>query len=205
VVSELTVLIEDDEESPNHERELVGSWTPCALNHDMLLAKYPSRGSFAPHTDGRTIHDFNTRSFFSVIIFLNDIPEGQGGGTRFYQASAVNSLVRVSLEGDSMWSANASLVTAEVHAVRGRMLIFHQSLVHEGVPPLVPHEKYIIRSDLMLRRDRPVCDSEQDRAAYALFRQAEDLADAGDVQQSVALFKRALRLSPAMAAIMGQA
>jgi hypothetical protein len=171
----------------------------------MLLAKYPSRGSFAPHTDGRTIHDFNTRSFFSVIVFLNDIPEGQGGGTRFYQSDAVNNLVRVSLEGDSMWSADSSLVTAEVHAVKGRMLIFHQSLVHEGVPPLVPFEKYIIRSDLMLRRDQPVCDSEQDKAAYALFRQAEDLADAGDVQQSVVLFKRALRLSPAMAAIMGQA
>eukprot|EP01034_Spumella_vulgaris_P021385 gene21385-27415_t len=189
----------------NYERELVGRWTPSALNHDMLFAKYPSRGSFAPHTDGRTVHDFNTRSFYSVIIFLNDIPEGQGGGTRFYQSDAVKHLVRVSLEGDNMWSADASLATTEIHAVRGRMLIFHQSLVHEGVPPLAPHEKYIIRSDVMLRRDEPLCDSETDQQAYALFRQAEDLAEAGDVQQSVALFKRAFRLSPTMAAIMGQA
>lgn len=48
--------------------DLVGRWNVCGLNDDMLFAKYPSHGAFAPHTDGTAIADFNTRSFFSVVV-----------------------------------------------------------------------------------------------------------------------------------------
>lgn len=89
--------------------------------------------------------------------------------------------------------------------VAGRLLIFHQSLVHEGVPPKSPHLKYIIRSDVMLTRTPAICDSEADREAYRIFKQAEDLAEQGRVDEAVPLFKRALKLSPEMARIMGQA
>jgi hypothetical protein len=51
------------------------------------------------------------------------------------------------------------------------MLVFEQSLVHEGVPPAQPHIKYIIRSDVMFQRDPAICDSPQDVAAYALLMQ----------------------------------
>ena len=62
-----------DKENPQWERELPGDWIPCTFNHDLLFARYPCEGAFAPHTDGRAIHNFNRRSFESVIIFLNDI------------------------------------------------------------------------------------------------------------------------------------
>jgi hypothetical protein len=76
----LSLCVVDDESDVNWERELVGAWVPSSLNRDLLFAKYPPLGSFAPHTDGRAVHDFNTRSFYSVILFLNTIPAGQGGG-----------------------------------------------------------------------------------------------------------------------------
>lgn len=202
----LAIAVDDDEADPNYERELIGHWEPSALNHDLLFARYPSGGAFAPHTDGRAIHDFNTRSFYSVIVFLNTIPVGSGGGTRFYVNDAVKQLKsQVNADGKVHWTTDPSLVTANVDAVAGRLLIFHQALVHEGVPPLSPHLKYIIRSDVMMKRNPAVCDSERDREAYRIFKQAEDLAEAGDVAASMPLFRRAFKLSPQMAQIMGQA
>jgi hypothetical protein len=163
---------EDDDEGnrdPRWERDLFGSWQPSALNPDMLFAKYPSFGSFAPHTDGRAIESFNSRSFYSVIVYLNTIPAPGGGGTRFYSFDAVQRLRSASsASGSKVWTSDPNLALAEVLPVAGRMLVFEQSLVHEGVPPAPPHLKYIIRSDVMFQRTPAICDSPADVAAYAL-------------------------------------
>jgi len=166
----------DGNRDPRWERDLFGSWQPSGLNPDMLFAKYPSFGSFAPHTDGRAIETFNCRSFYSVIVYLNTIPAPCGGGTRFYSYDAVQRLRSAAgASGSKAWTADASLVLAEVLPVAGRMLVFEQSLVHEGVPPVQPHLKYIIRSDVMFQRSPAVCDSPQDVAAYALLMQVTPL------------------------------
>lgn len=194
----------DNEEHDDYERELEGDWVPSGLNPDSLFARYPSHGSFAPHTDGRAIVDFNRRSHFSVILYLNSIPLHLGGGTRFYEKSAVKKLVKGQTGENEFWTADESLVIGEVEAIIGRMLIFHQSLVHEGVPPVSPHEKYIIRSDIISTRTPAVCDSAADREAYEMFRRGENLVENGEVEEGVKLFKRAFKLSPLMAQIMGQ-
>ena len=87
--------------------------------------------------------------------------------------------------------------------VCGRMLIFDQSLVHEGVPPLAPYSKFIIRSDVMFQRSPAICDSPIDKEAYRIFKQAEQLAEAGNIEESIPQFRRAVKLSPTLAAIMG--
>jgi hypothetical protein len=203
---ELCITVTDDQNDPEWERELIGRWEPSNFNHDLLFARYPAGGAFAPHTDGRAVHNFNVRSFYSVIVFLNTIPNGDGGGTRFYTADAVKQLAaHTNADGKVHWSSEASFATAEVDAVSGRLLIFHQSLVHEGVPPRSPYLKYIIRSDVMLTRTPAICDSPADCEAYRIFKHAEDLAEQGRVNEAVPLFKRALKLSPEMARIMGQA
>jgi hypothetical protein len=97
----------------------------------------------------------------------------------------------------------STLLIAEVAAVAGRLLLFDQRLVHEGVRCTPPHRKYILRSDIMYHRIPPVCDSTTDRVAYALFREAEGLAEAGEVERSIPLFKKACKLSPTLAAFMG--
>ena len=183
------------------ERELPGEWLPAAYNHDVLFAKYPSEGGFAPHTDGRVIYDFNLRSFESVIVFLNDIPDGCGGGTRFYRNEAQKQLKR---DTCGRWTADSSLVTLEVAPRAGRVLIFDQSLMHEGVPPALPHSKYIMRSDIMYQRCPAVCNGEKDREAYALYQQAENLAEQNQIDLSLALFSKAWKLSPTLARIQGQ-
>lgn len=202
------IIVPDDEDDENWERELVGEWEASALNSDLLFARYPSGGAFAPHTDGRAILNFNTRSFFSVIIFLNDIDTENGGGTRFYSESATKNLQMITSEdthvSSNRWTADKSLITDTVSAVAGRMLIFHQSLVHEGVPPSFPNCKYIIRSDIMYTRRPAICASPNDLTAYSIFRKAENLAESGNVDESIILFRRCFKLSPDLAKIMGQ-
>ena len=76
-----------------YSKDIEGNWVPYNLNSNLLFAVYPTGGAFAPHTDGRAIQDFNHRSFYSVIIYLNTIPVGGGGGTRFYKPSVLQHLL----------------------------------------------------------------------------------------------------------------
>ena len=201
------ISIPDDEDDINWERDLVGNWEASSLNFDLLFAKYPNGGAFAPHTDGRAIHSFNTRSFSTVIIFLNDISAENGGGTRFYEEAATKNLhlqsSDVDLKSSNRWTAIPSLALDTVSAVAGRMLIFDQSLVHEGVPPSSPFSKYIIRSDIMYTRSPGLCNQPRDLEAYAIFKDAEDLAESGMVDDAIQLFRRAFKLSPDLSKIMG--
>jgi leukotriene-A4 hydrolase len=158
-----------DESDHDWERELVGVWTAKSLNSDMLFAKYPCGGYFAPHTDGRAVHDFNRRSFYSVIIFLNSIPQGCGGGTKFFEQKSTESLKLSACQ--NYWVADPSMLLGEIFPVAGRMLIFHQSLVHEGVAPTSGHFKYIIRSDIMFERSPPLCSLPTDIDAYRIYRE----------------------------------
>jgi hypothetical protein len=70
-------------------------------------------------------------------------------------------------------------------------------------PPHPPHKKYIIRSDVMYERNPPVVFSPYDAEAYQLFKEAEGLAEAGKVDESIGKFRRACKLSPLLAAMMG--
>lgn len=198
------IEIMDDEDAENYERDLVGEWIPYTLNPFSLFAKYPSFGSFAPHTDGRAIIDFNKRSHYSVVLYYNSVPKELGAGTTFYKSCAVDQLKKINKYGNDYWTADASLITCEVEAKAGRMVIFHQSLVHEGIPPLGEYQKYILRSDVIFQRSPPICDSFVDREAYSIFREAENLAESGEVDNSVVLFRKAFKMSPLLARIMGQ-
>jgi hypothetical protein len=96
-----------------------------------------------------------------------------------------------------------SLVITTVNPRAGRLLIFDQALVHEGIPPCDPNFKFIIRSDIMYQRTPSICDSSTDIEAYRLFKEAEQLAEAGRVEESIPLFRRAVKMSRELAAIMG--
>lgn len=199
---DLQIFFSDEDDGRECWRvDLPGTWHAAAVNHDILLARYPSGGYFSPHTDGNAIHGFNNRSFHSVILFLNSIPSG--GGTKFYSDEAVERLKQV--EKGSAWVADDSLCIGEVAAVAGRLLFFDQRYVHEGVPPVAPFRKYIIRSDIMFTRTPALLTSPEDEKAFALHREAEFQAEAGHTEEAIKLFRQAFRISPALAKIMGQA
>lgn len=53
-----------------------GTWRACGINEHLLFARYGPGGHFSPHTDGYTIVDFNHRSLFTVLVYLNDCAVG---------------------------------------------------------------------------------------------------------------------------------
>ena len=185
---------DNEEDDPRWERELPGIWKATGVNDDFLFAKYPSGGHFAPHTDGRTIHDFNYRSFYSIIIYLNSVPLEEGAGTNFYPEEAVNSLF---LDSSSQWTSDKSKVSHEIEARAGNALIFSQELVHEGVPPRECNLKYIIRTDVMFSRVPPICNSVNDIEAYEMHRHGLEFAENGKLEQGLPLMKKAMKLASA--------
>lgn len=174
-----------------HEIDIVGDWVPCGINPRFLFSRYRDGGHFAPHTDGCTIINLNERSLFSCVIYLNSCDEG--GQTRLYS----NTQTSIPLEKDShgRLTGKPELVIHTVDPVEGRMLVFYHQQLHEGVPAGC---KYIIRTDVMYRREVPICDEPQDREAFALYLEAQAEADRGNFEQSLPLFKRAFKMSPAI-------
>lgn len=194
----------EDIDADLFEKDALGVWNAFDSNQDLLFARYPSYGSFAPHTDGRAIHNLDTRSFYTIVIYLKDIGANCGGGTRFFRDDAVHHLVRVVDDMNlERWTADSSWMTYEVIPKVGRLLIFDQSLVHEGVPPIAPYQKYIIRSDLMYRRDPPILSTESDHEAYRLYKLGEEMSENGQVEEAVKVFKRAFRMCPMLETFFG--
>lgn len=190
---ELEVL----EEMTRWERDIEGVWEASSTNDEILLSRYMSGGHFAPHTDGYSVRDLNHRSMYSIILYLNCSP---GGGTRFYQDGARGHLVRDAL---GRFTADDALAVATVQAQAGRALIFYHNIMHEGRPPNDGHQKYIVRSDVMYHRRDPICTKPEDIEAYELYRQAVELAGDSKESEALPLFRRAFRISPALADVYG--
>ena len=60
----------------------------------------------------------------------------------------------------------------------------------------------MIRTDIIFKRVPPLCDTEKDREAYCLFREAE-LIEPDDPDGAVSLYMRCAKLSPALARVYG--
>lgn len=181
-------LSEDD---PRFEIDIQGTWNPYAVNPKLLLSRYLEGGHFSPHTDGTTVIDFNRRTFYSCVLFLNS--SAWGGHTRLY----ADEQMRKELQKDDLGrlTGDPALILSEVEPKPGRMLVFYHRLMHEGVPAA---EKYIIRTDIMYRRTKEMCTAPEDVKAFEMYQKAQLLAEEGDCKGAAELFRRAFKESPAL-------
>jgi len=100
-------------------------WVAYGLNRRFRLCKYSSGGKFAKHEDGFYQDKVNSRSFATLMIYLNTVPVNYGGATYFNDYD-----IRIQpKEG----SAICFLVN---------------NLLHEG-EELKAGTKYILRTDIM--------------------------------------------------------
>lgn len=76
------------------------------------------------------------RSYFTVQLYLNDIPEENGGATQFIEEEFKHNIERKVLN---------------VQPKTGLALIFEQDLLHQSTE-LLNGIKYTIRTDIMCRR-----------------------------------------------------
>jgi hypothetical protein len=170
------------------------------VNDRLLFARYGESGHFSPHTDGYTIIDFNKRSLYSFLIYLNDC--GDGGATRLFLHDEQRSQTYSKDDhGRFCWPDSRCVGQAPVRT--GSALLFYQDIPHEGEPVGPGCAKYIIRTDVFYERQERICDSPADREAYRLIREADLLEADGRLEEATKLYRRGVRLSPALASVFG--
>ena len=197
VVKKVVITKEDER---RWMRDVEGEWVAYGVNPSLVLARYRDGGHFSPHTDGYTIIDFNRRSLYSLLLYLNDCPSG--GATRLFSPESCSQTFSVDDGGRFRWSEDS--VVHSCPCLEGTSLAFYQDIPHEGEPVYASDaEKYIIRTDIMYARKDTICDTPKDREAYKLFREAELLEADGDCEMAAKLFRRSLKMSPDLAAVMG--
>eukprot|EP00929_Paragymnodinium_shiwhaense_P047980 TRINITY_DN24325_c0_g1_i1.p1 TRINITY_DN24325_c0_g1~~TRINITY_DN24325_c0_g1_i1.p1 ORF type:complete len:400 (+),score=98.96 TRINITY_DN24325_c0_g1_i1:88-1287(+) len=184
----------DDEDDPRFEVDIEGTWQPYSVNQTSLFARYTNGGHFAPHTDGTTVVDFNRRTFYTCVLYLNYSP--WGGHTRIYRDEQI-SLPLVKDEEGRLTGDPANVLEA-VQPAPGRMLVFYHRLMHEGVPAA---SKYIIRSDLFYHRTPELCTAPEDVEAFRLYEKAQLLAENGDCEGARKAFERCFKMSKALAKV----
>ena len=95
------------------------------FNEMLRIYKYAPGQQFKMHRDGSYIRNEKEKSFYTIMIYLND--DFEGGETEF-----------------------ENLFT--VAPKKGTALIFHHPLRHEG-KTLISGIKYVLRTDIMYSRD----------------------------------------------------
>jgi len=101
------------------------------MNPRLRICKYNRNGIFAAHYDTPVFQD-GLRSIYTVMAYLNDVHDGQGGSTRFFSEIEPSSL------------------PIYVKPKKGSVVIFNHNIAHDG-EELRGDEKYIMRSDIMVK------------------------------------------------------
>lgn len=195
----VTATVDIQESQKRWEPDLTGAWDADGMNTNLLLARYESGGHFGPHTDGCTLLNFDHRSIYSVIIYLNACPTG-GGETRLLEDSQLQKLTK---DAAGRFRGDAGLAIDAVEPKPGRAFVFFHTIVHEGLPPNPGSSKFIIRTDVMFKRRDPVCKTPKDHAAFQLYEEAKEKEGEGDITAALALFRRSFKMSPALEKIYG--
>jgi len=128
---------------PNVE-DLYGTWRLSEVRSRITIIRYPGKGvgHLGPHRDGFARPTEHKRSFISILGYLNGLPEGAGGATRFID--------------------EAGLVYAAVRPDEpGMAVAFFHGLVHDGeqLTELAP-PKWLFRSNIIYARDHAFCSED---------------------------------------------
>mmetsp|Transcript_24726 Transcript_24726/g.46835 ORF Transcript_24726/g.46835 Transcript_24726/m.46835 type:complete len:187 (-) Transcript_24726:225-785(-) len=98
---------------------------------DMKFIEYPAGGYIAPHVDGvRNDEETGLPSTTSFLLYLEDVPPGEGGETEF--------LTSVHGDGTVVWG---------VRPRAGSILIFPHDTPHQGAGVGL-HPKVLLRGDM---------------------------------------------------------
>lgn len=172
-----------------------GTWEAVGINPILLFANYGPGNHFSPHTDGNNVVDFNHRSLYSVLVYLNTVEDG--GGTLLFDKKhpfTADDQGRLRFPNDAM--------TDKALAQCGEVFIFSQELFHEGEPVGEGSRKIIIRTDVMYKRNPPICDEEHDKEAFRLYQQATALEGQKKFVEAGVAYKKSVRLSEELARLL---
>lgn len=160
----------------------MGEWVLEGIDHRIQLYRYEQEGIFTQHRDGPTYHSADLRSFFTVLVYLN---EGyKGGNTTLYTDDLAT---RYKLEGG-----------------QGSCFIMLQRTLHEGAR-VEEGIKYALRCDVLYRRSSSSSSAEDcvrhlstHDQAREWFKLASSLELSGCVDASIPYYQKANKLDPSV-------
>ncbi|HEU0203578.1 MAG TPA: 2OG-Fe(II) oxygenase [Burkholderiaceae bacterium] len=118
------------------------TWRLEGLNERIRLCRYRAGQQFGIHQDGVHHRGRDCRSKLTLMIYLTDAADFEGGDTLFYAAGPA-----VPAEGDDL----VTPVVARVRPRAGSLIVFDHRIWHAGAV-VTRGVKHILRSDLIYRR-----------------------------------------------------
>ena len=110
------------------------TWNAKELNSRFRFCRYTEGQFFTKHYDEQVEHN-GMKSFYTMMIYLNEVKNEQGGETRFFTNDVEEKLDFV------------------VQPTQGcAILLWQQGTLHDGAP-LLHGRKYILRTEVMYRRN----------------------------------------------------
>lgn len=128
-----------------------GTWKPVSINPCMRINKYmtPSIG-FVPHFDGSYSKNYNRKSIFSVVIYLNS--QYQGGKTILYDKLFTHNCLNMTT--DEEIKLNGGITEYNKYFVKqtiGSAVIFNHNVLHSS-SDMQKGTKEVLRTDIIFRR-----------------------------------------------------
>lgn len=195
------ITVDGTEESrmlglPYGDVALLGVWRPCGVNPIIRICKYPGdgRGHFGPHHDSAVTLGTHERSLLTLNGYLNALPEGAGGCTRFL----IDELpIYKDERGRFTIEDPASQVRAQIRPeAPGDAAVFYHGLMHDseplaqGAPP-----KWIWRTEVMYKRDEATAPtSDPTMELVRSIERAAEKIERDDAMRSMQLYQLAQRL-----------
>lgn len=133
----------EDAHDQKQQHEGTDHWVKPEINPCWRLVKCLPGSSLSSHLDGTLVKSVDHRSFYTLMLYLSN---NEDGATKF-------------VKGDM-----------EVKPKEGRLLIFNQSLTHEGL--VNGHDKYFIRSELLYTRSAKT-ETVKDKEAMKIYNVAK--------------------------------
>jgi WD40 repeat protein len=156
------------------------TWHAQNLNPRLRWCRYHAGQQFYPHQDGVYQADADTRSWLSVVIYLDAPPSFTGGDTVFYQSGPhpsaviqriVPSVGSVLVLDHQFWHAGELVRSGLKHVLRSDWLYQRQPLAQSNQKvPALAHTGYVYR--LLCLPGGAIASAGRD-GAVKLWRQAE--------------------------------
>lgn len=108
-------------------------WNLSGVNEKIRYCKYDCGQYFDKHIDGHLILEKNNQtyqSFYTLMIYLNDVPKNSGGKTRFYTHNGKQLVIDYEYQPQS-----------------GDCICFDQEKLHDGEN--TNKKKYIMRTEIL--------------------------------------------------------
>jgi len=125
------------------------TWRPVGVNPVLRFMRYEAGGQHFGHYDRSFDQGDGRRTLMSVVFYLTDVAEGQGGRTRFLEDGQGHLHVARRCHDDWPREARPDEVLCGVRPRRGSVLFFDHCLCHDIERFTGPASRVIIRGDIV--------------------------------------------------------